>query len=947
MSEKSNPIIEKEKEIQKFWEKNKIFEKTLEATKNGKFFSFYDGPPFATGTPHYGHLVASIMKDVVPRYQTMKGYQVQRRWGWDCHGLPIENIVEQELGLKSRKDIEKIGIEKFNQKSRESVLRFADEWKKTIPRLGRWVDMENDYKTMEPWYMESIWWVFKELWDKKLIYEGYKAMHICPRCETTLSNFEVTQGYKDIKDISVTVKLELEDEPGTYVLSWTTTPWTLIGNVALAINKNVDYVQVENLILAKDLVEKVFGTKEYEITKEFKGQDLIGKKYKPLFNYYKDADLDNKENLYTIVDADFVSIEDGTGVVHIAPAFGEEDMILGQEKNLPMIQHVDSSGHFKSEVEDFSGLEVKPKEDPQATDKKVVEFLGDKVFKFEEYEHSYPHCWRCDTPLLNYATSSWFVKVTEIKNDLIKNNQQVNWIPKHLKDGRFGKWLEEAKDWAVSRSRFWGTPLPVWRSDDGDIICVGSIEELKELSGTEINDLHKDIVDKIEIEKDGKKYQRIPEVLDCWFESGSMPYAQFHYPFANEEKFKNSFPAQFIAEGVDQTRGWFYTLMVLSTALFNKPAFLNVIANGIVLAEDGQKMSKRLNNYSEPEEIMEKYGADALRFYLLASPVMVAENMNFSEDGVKEAYQKVVMLLNNILKFYKLYESNNSTPLDKGDARQGLNPLDQWLLTKLDLLNKDVSQAMENYELSKAVRPIQIFLDELSTWWLQLSRDRLKSDDQGKVLEVFNYVLLELSKIIAPFTPFIAEHLYKEVDGEKPSVHLEKWPEISKQDEGSIISEINKIKIIVEAGLAARAEAGIKVRQPLNQITVNEGKISDDLIAIIKSKLNVKEVLFKGGDKADEVELDTEITEDLKVEGMAREIIRTINNLRKKQGLTIKDNIKISWDSQGEIINKVFADKSFVNEIKKSTIASDIAKGSGGDVIQTNGEELRLKIEKM
>ncbi|MEK7072395.1 MAG: class I tRNA ligase family protein [Patescibacteria group bacterium] len=526
---KNNPLIEQEKEIQKFWEDNQIFKKSLEATKNSEVFSFYDGPPFATGTPHYGHLVASLMKDVVPRYQTMKGKYVERRWGWDCHGLPVENLIEQELGLQSRKDIEAMGIGKFNDSCRLSVLRYADIWKKTIPRLGRWVDMEADYRTMEPWYMESIWWVFKELWDKDLIYEGYKSMHICPRCETTLSNFEVTQGYKDIKDLAVTVKFELNDEPGTYVLAWTTTPWTLIGNVALAVGEEIDYIKIkrftgnwdksskaiyDKVILAKEVYEQLKNDPAllksqpfhflfdeipigYEITEmpteieEFKGKDLVGKKYKPLFDYFLDRDMEYKENLYTIVSADFVSTTDGVGIVHIAPAFGEEDMALGTEKNLPMIQHVDKTGRIKEEARDnFAGMEVKPKEDTQKTDVEIIKYLANKELSFskEKYEHSYPHCWRCDTPLLNYAASSWFVKVTDIKKDLIKNNQKVNWIPNHLKEGRFGHWLEDARDWAISRSRFWGTPLPIWRcSECGEIKVVGSIEELDKAKIDEIN----------------------------------------------------------------------------------------------------------------------------------------------------------------------------------------------------------------------------------------------------------------------------------------------------------------------------------------------------------------------------------------------------------------------------------------------------------------------------
>lgn len=1137
--QKKHPLIEQEEEIQKFWEDNKIFEKSLEATKDGEAFSFYDGPPFATGTAHYGHLVASIMKDAVPRYQTMKGKYVERRWGWDCHGLPVENLIEQELGLTSRKDIEDIGIDKFNQACRLSVLRYADAWKKTIPRIGRWVDMDNDYRTMEPWYMESIWWVFKQLWDKDLIYEGYKSMHICPRCETTLSNFEVTQGYKDVKDLAVTAKFELVDEPGTYVLAWTTTPWTLIGNVALAVGADIDYVKVKSddviYILAKELVEKVFTGKDYDIVAELLGKDLVGKRYQPLFDVYKDQDMDYKENLYTIVLADFVSTTDGVGVVHIAPAFGEEDMALGNEKNLPMIQHVDETGHMKKETgEGFAGLEVKPKEDTQKTDVVIIKYLAEKglLFAKEKYEHSYPHCWRCDTPLLNYATSSWFVKVTEIKKDLIKHNSQINWTPNHLKNGRFGRWLEDARDWAISRSRFWGAPLPVWRcADCADIKVIGSIEELdkskinhinvyairhaqseknvqnifsddkdkypltdkgrkqaedsikklknlnidiiisssvlraketaqiianglaielsfddrlneinpgelqdqsdhdekasavltdwrkaysKPLPGSggesvlqveermfdilkDINknyqgknvllvshgdnirvlagklagikqenifdkpmpdntdivklaertmDIHKDVVDEIKFkcEKCAGEMKRVPEVLDCWFESGSMPYAQLHYPFENKDKFKDTFPADFIAEGVDQTRGWFYTLMILATALFDKPAFSNVIANGIVLAEDGNKMSKRLKNYPEPELIMDKYGADALRFYLLSSPVMTGENLNFSETGVKEAFQKVVMLTNNVLKFYKLYENESITANDKSK-----NILDKWLISKLNKLIVDVSKEMDHYQLAKAVRPVGDFVDEFSTWWLRRSRDRFKSgDEQDKIqaLETFKFILLEMSKVMAPFTPFLAESVYKEVGGQLESVHLEKWSKGGKIDD-KIIEQMSSVRRIVEMGLAMRAEKGVKIRQPLSKLKVIGYDLPAELAELIADEVNVKTVEFEKGSEI-KVELDIELTEELKLEGLLRELIRTINSIRKDNGLTIGDQIKVFWSSDSSMMKQVLTADQFSTELKNSTITTElINQDSGGKDFNLNGEAVKLAVEKI
>ncbi len=986
MSEqKSNPLVEQEKNIQQFWQDNKIFEKTLEATKSGKRFSFYDGPPFATGTPHYGNIVASVMKDVVPRYQTMRGRFVERRWGWDCHGLPIENIVEEELKIKSKKQIEEeIGVDKFNETCRSKVLTYAKEWRRVVERLGRWVDMDNDYKTMDNDFMESVWWVFKQLWDKDLIYEGYKSMHICPRCETTLSQSEVTEGYRDVEDVSATLKFRLKGvlpppltpsraggESPVFVLAWTTTPWTLIGNVALAVGEEMEYIlfEIENHPLFKAgfyvasieffnsiamaVSGKLEGIPIIQEIKRIKGKDLIGLQYEPLFDYYLEKDLKNKENLYTIVTADFVTTEDGTGVVHIAPAFGEEDMNLGAEKKLSFIQHVGMDGRFTAEVKDFAGEEVKPKDDPTATDRKVIAFLENKglIFQTEKFTHSYPHCWRCDSPLLNYATSSWFVKVTDIKDKMLKEAKDINWVPAHIKDGRFGNWLEGARDWSISRQRFWGSVLPIWVcSSCGEKKVFGSVAELEEASGQKVDDLHKHYVDKITFKcaTCGGEMKRISDVLDCWFESGSMPYAQLHYPFENEEKFDSSFPAEFIAEGVDQTRAWFYYLHILAVALKKSRAFDNVIANGIVLAGDGKKMSKRLKNYPEPDLIMEKYGADALRYYLLSSPVMAAENLNFSEDGVKEAFQKVVMLAGNILKFYKLYETAEIS--DKIKVR---NILDQWLLAKLNLLIKDVTVAMDGYELTRAVRPIAEFIDEFSTWWLRRSRDRFKADDtddKREALSVFRHMLLELSKIMAPFTPFIAEYIYQEISGGKESVHLENWPAADKKliDE-DLLFRMEQVRKVVELGLAVRAEKGIKIRQPLSRLKVRDQKgkkLDKEFLALVADELNVKEVEFEVAEELS-VELDTEITPELQIEGMARELVRTINARRKKDGLTIQDKIRVTWESEGEFAGKVLTDEKFINEIKQATITSEIIRGGGGDEEDVNGEKIEVKIEKI
>lgn len=974
-----------EEEVLELWDKTQAFQKSIEGKPEEKRYAFYDGPPFATGLPHYGHIVASLMKDVVPRYFTMKGYRVERKWGWDCHGLPVENIIEKELGLNSKKDVEEYGVDKFNEVCRTTVLRYAEDWKKTIRRIGRWVDMEHDYKTMDTSFMESVWWVFNELWKKDLIYKGYKPMHICPRCVTPLSNFEVTQGYKDIKDISVTVKFKVTNsksdvvsrisipneldkkyiaENDVYILAWTTTPWTLPGNVLLAINPAIFYAvcDIENesgiYIVAKDRLETVFKGKKYSIISEVLGNDIVGLKYEPLFPYYKDT-----VHAFQVVAADFISTEDGTGVVHIAPAFGEQDFYVGEEQKLPLIQHVGMDGKFKPEVSDFAGIEVKPKDDPTKTDVEIIKWLAkeNKLFSKEKIEHSYPHCWRCDTPLLNYATTSWFIKVFELKDQLIKNNQKINWVPEHIKEGRFGKWLEGARDWAISRNRFWGTPLPVWESEDGETLCIGSVKELEQFSGQKITDLHKHFIDDIQIKKGGKIYHRIPEVLDCWFESGSMPYGELHYPFENKEKFENCFPAKFIAEGQDQTRGWFYTLHILATALTNPnnpsitstrgstPAFENVIVNGIVLAEDGKKMSKKLKNYPDPEIILDKYGADAMRYYLVTSPVMYGENLNFSEEGVKEMYNKLINTLWNVFEFYQMFRENSP----HHEYKSG-HVLDKWIVSKLHALIKEVGEKIELYRLAEASRPIVDFVTELSQWYVRRSRDRLKGSnelDKQQCLSTLREVLLQLSKILAPFTPFIAEKIYQELKNAeqevknklKESVHLEDWPHFHEHHhDQNIINHMMVVRKIVELGLSVRAEQKIKVRQPLLHLGFMVGgsytSIGNDLRqnkeyhSIIADELNVKTVEYIEAINAPgyvsktegdvKVWINTEITEELKEEGIVRDIIRTVNQMRKEQGLTIEDRITLTYYTPDPLIRVVI--EKFSEQIRDAVLAEQI-----------------------
>lgn len=965
-----------EEEILKFWNENNIFEKSLEVRKDAKQYSFYDGPPFATGTPHYGHIVGSVMKDAVPRYWTMRGFNVPRKWGWDCHGLPIENIAEKELGIKHKNEIEKMGVEKFNEFCRTKVLKYVDEWETVINRLGRWADMKNSYRTMDLPFMESVWWVFKELYDKGLIYEGHRIMHICTRCETTLSQSEVAEGYKDIKDLSATVKFELEDEPEAFILAWTTTPWTLIGNVALAVGENTWYVKIkyndkngnpkffilseriyeirkdELFPLFKELKENETPPTPPGIIERFQGKKLIGKKYKPLFDYYVSKGLENEENGWQIYAGDFVTTEEGTGVVHIAPAFGEDDAKMGQQYKLPFVQHVSIDGSIKGEAKDFAGMSVKPEEDHQKTDVEVIKYLAKNnlLFAKEKYEHSYPHCWRCDTPLINYATSSWFVNITKIKEEMLEQAKKINWVPGHLKEGRFGNWLEGARDWSISRQRYWASVMPIWKCECGEMKVFGSVKELEDISGEKITDIHKHVVDKItfKCEKCGGEMKRIPDVLDTWFDSGSMPYAEVHFPFENEEIFNGSFPAEFIAEGVDQTRCWFYYLHAIGTTIKKSNAFKNVIVNGIVLAEDGKKMAKRLNNYPDPALVMDKYGADALRFYLLSSPVVAAETINFKESEVADVVRGMMRMLWNSYSFFVLYAN-----IDKFEpsVKQGLkttNLLDKWIVSELQVLIKNVNESMEKYELNRTVRLFPKFIDNLSNWYIRRSRKRFwkSEDDSDKkaAYETLHYVLVELSKLMAPFCPFIAEEIYKNLIG-KESVHLSDFPVADEKlvDE-KLNEEMEKVRMIITEALQLRAKAGIKVRQPLNDLRFKAYDLRKEFLDIIQEEVNVKDASF---DKSitENIELNTEITENLKLEGQAREIVRFIQEMRREAGYEVENRIEVFFQGMEKVMDK------FGEIIQKETLANKLENKKVENIdlekeFNINGEKIILQIKR-
>ena len=978
MNEKSE-VARREETTLQFWNDRQIFEKSLQKDAPKGDYIFYDGPPFATGTPHYGHIVASVIKDAVPRYWTMKGFRVPRQWGWDCHGLPIENIVEKELGFKHKKDIVAFGIAKFNEACRSKVLMYADEWKKVIPRVGRWADMEHPYFTMSRDFMESVWWAFKQIYDKGLVYEDYRSMHICPRCETTLSQSEVTEGYKDVKDLSVTVKFELVDEPGTFMLAWTTTPWTLPGNVAIAVGNAIEYVKVKNqspmgempnsyqvtkdsndnqsivgagtFIMSREFLWKNLHSnaghmevrnlftdrdqlkqdvisfindfdgfaRKYNI-ETFKGSDLVGKLYKPPFDYYiNDQHLKNRENGWKVYPADFVTADEGTGIAHEAPAFGADDWELSKKFNLPFVQHVKFDGTFKPEVKDFAGEDLSPRakgipEEVREVDLTVAKFLEAKglLFAKEKYLHPYPHCWRCDTPLLNYATSSWFVKVEAQKEALLSAAAPINWSPEHIKRGRWGRWLEGGRDWSISRQRFWASVIPIWKCEKCKSIRVfGSAAELEEVSGKKIDDLHKHIVDEISFscwECDGVM-NRIPDVLDTWFDSGSMPYGQAH--FLGEKSKPANFPAQFIAEGQDQTRAWFYYLHIMATSLFNTAAFENVIVNGIVLAEDGKKMSKKLKNYPDPMEVVEKYGADALRLYLLASPVVGAENLNFSEKGVNE-WKGVLTRLENVLSFYNLYR--NDVAHDPSNTSEHV--LDRWIIARLNQLHGEVTESMNAYDLARATRPIALFVDDLSTWYLRRSRDRMKEGEMPAFATTL-LVLRELAKTIAPFAPFMAEHLWQELrrDGDAESVHLEAWVETEKAGflskllgkKDTVIEDMARIRQAASVTLRKRNEAFIKLAQPLAILKVRELPEDENLQKILAEETNVKSVQ-RDQSLEDEVWLDVNITDELYEEGMLRSYIRLIQDWRKTEGYEISDRpnllIKIHESKEANFFQK-------------------------------------------
>ncbi|MBS0648847.1 MAG: isoleucine--tRNA ligase [Verrucomicrobia bacterium] len=1018
----------REERVLAFWERENIFLKSLEATKKGPLFSFYDGPPFATGLPHYGHILAGTIKDVVPRFWTMKGYHVPRRFGWDCHGLPVENEIEKAQDLSGAPEIEKFGVAKFNEECRSIVLRYTQEWEQTVKRMGRWVDFRQTYKTMDKSFMESVWWVFAELYKKGLVYEGYKVMPFSARLGTPLSNFEANLNYRDVDDPSLTVLFPLEDEPEVSLVAWTTTPWTLPSNLAVAVHPDLTYVKIlaggQQYILAEARLKANF--KEYEVLETFQGKTLKDKRYKPLFGYFADRQDDQS---FRVLTDEFVSIEDGSGIVHLAPAFGEADFFVCQKAGLEPVCPVDQNGRFTSEVPDYQGLFVKD------ADKEIIRRLKaeKRVLHHTQVRHRYPFCWRSDTPLIYKAVQTWFVAVEKIKDKLLDANGLIHWVPDHIKDGRFGKWLENARDWAISRNRYWGTPIPLWRSEDGEIRVMSSVKELEEKTGREIVDLHRHFIDDLTFVEKGKTFRRIPEVFDCWFESGSMPYAQNHFPFEHKEETLKAFPADFIGEGLDQTRGWFYTLHVLSVALFDKPAFKNVIVNGIILAEDGAKMSKRLKNYPEPGLMIERFGADAVRLYLMNSPAVMADDLRFSAKGVELVLRQALIPLWNCYVFLatyaKIYEWKPSGhfPVPKAD-------IDRWILSVLQKLVQEVTQAMTAYELQAAVQPLVGFIDHLTDWYIRRNRGRFWADtasrDRDEAFETLYTVLQTLVRVTAPFVPFLSDAIYTQLrqKDDPISVHLCEFPTYqSKLRDPDLEKEMQSVQTVVGLGHSLRKEHKLKVRQPLAKADVICGA-EDKLEALqrhqnlIAEELNVKEVAFHAEEaafvtlqakpnfrvlgkkvgklmnavqkaveklpakdqhrllKAQEVSLqvegetivltpedvtverkvkenviagteyditvalETELTEDLIIEGIARELVNKINTMRREMNFAVTDRVHVKLDTSLVVKEAFEKHRDYIcHEVLASDFAFEKCQGEEWDI---NGYATMIALQK-
>jgi isoleucyl-tRNA synthetase len=864
-----------------FWAAHETFKKSLEKNRAKRDYVFYDGPPFATGLPHYGHLLAGTIKDIVPRYQTMRGYHVERRFGWDCHGLPIEALAQEALGVTGAHEIRELGIDIFNEKCRSMVLTYVEEWRKTVTRMGRWVDFDNDYKTMDPDFMESIWWVFKQLWEQKRVYKSYRIMPYSWKLSTPLSNFEAGNNYKDVQDPAVTVRAKVLTGADaaygeTYLLIWTTTPWTLPENLGICAGPEIDYVvvrdaasQVSYVMAEARLAAYYKKPEEYTLVATLKGSQLKGWTYEPIFPYFsKHAE----HGAFRVFNDAFVSTGDGTGLVHMAPAYGEDDFRVCKENGLTVIADpLDAACNFTDQLPEYAGRFCKD------CDKDLIRRLKQegKLVHQTTIVHSYPFCDRTDTPLIYRAIEAWYVRVEDLHDQLSANNDSVHWMPAYVGDKRFGNWLKEARDWNISRNRFWGSCIPVWvnEKDSEDTICVGSVAELEALSGEKVTDLHKHFMDKIVIHQNGKTYRRTPEVLDCWFESGSMPYAQQHYPFKKGGDVNSFFPADFIAEGLDQTRGWFYTLMVLGTCLFDKSPFKNVVVNGLVLAEDGKKMSKRLKNYPDPNHLLNDYGADALRLYMIYSPVVRAENLRFSEAGVKQILRDLLIPWWNAYSFFVTYANVDGFNETEVATPTSTNVLDRWIVSSLETLVSEVTEAMDDYDLQRSVRPFVNFVEDLTNWYIRRSRRRFwksqNDDDKMHAYRTLRYVMVQLSKVAAPFTPFISEAIYRNLKGASmpESVHLCDFPTANVVARDQKLERcMALVQTVVKMGRQLRTENDLKVRQPLSVIHIVSNnpdvrKLLTGFEDLITDELNIKTVVY-GSDET--VMADVSVKADFK-----------------------------------------------------------------------------------
>jgi isoleucyl-tRNA synthetase len=1000
---------ELEEQVLERWRERDVFHESIRRRKGSPPFIFYEGPPTANGRPGSHHVLSRVFKDVFPRYRTMTGHFVPRKGGWDCHGLPVELEIEKELGFTSKHDIERYGIAEFNAKCRESVLRYIDEWNDLTERIGFWLDTDDAYYTLTNEYIESVWWSLKEVWKKGLLTEGHRVVPYCPRCGTALSSHEVASGYEDTLDPSVYVRFPLRDDSGVSLLAWTTMPWTLVPHAAIAVDPEVTYVRArvgdDRLILAEALVERVLGG-DAQIEERMPGSALLGLRYEPPFPYIGDYG----ERGHTVLAGDFVSIEDGTGVVHTGAAFGEDDFRLATENGLTIHNPVNPDGTFDERTGPFAGMHVRE------ADAHIIEALGEsgRLFRAGEYEHAYPHCWRCGTPLIYYAKTNWYVRTTERKAELLAANETIDWYPEHIKHGRFGKWLENNVDWALSRERYWGTPLPIWRADDGEVVCIGSLDELRELGAEVPDDLHRPYIDDVTFERDGKTFRRVPDLIDVWWDSGCMPFAQWHAPFENGEVFEQRFPADYICEGLDQTRGWFYSLLAVSTLLFDRSSYETCLCLGLILDPDGQKMSKSKGNVVVPWDVLNTHGADAFRWYYFTSK-QPWDGYRFSLETVGESVRQLLKPLWNSYALYVQY-ANLSDPFSPGTETD----LDRWIRSRLAATIERVTERMEDYDTTFAGRAIAEFVDDLSNWYVRLSRRRFWDGDEA-AFETLHATLVTLAKLLAPFTPFVADEIYENLDGAEPSVHLCDFPVPGERHE-QLEWQMQVVRDAVVLGRAARGHAKIKVRQPLREAVVvaadRERAAIERLDSLLTQELNVKSVRYVS--EADElgrfevkpnyrslgprfgkqmpqvaaaiaaldparlragervglhvdgheheigpddvlmtlqpldgyqversgthaVALNLELDNELRREGLAREVVHAIQGVRKDVGLNVEDRIALRLGGDAELVDAARAHEDYV---ARETLATSTAyDGVDGSAVSIDGRELLISVE--